>query len=66
MGCLKCILQAMINKFKKFWNSKISSHKKSAVSYDRKALEQRVEKGTERAVKEYRRAFERLAEYDRT
>ena len=61
-----CILQAMINKFKKIWNTNRSSRKEGAVSYDRKVLEQKVEKGTERAVKEYRRAFERLAEYDRT
>lgn len=36
------------------------------VPMERKELEQQVEKGVEKAVKEYRGAFEKLAEYDRT
>ena len=31
----------------------------------RKVLERKVEKGTDRAVQEYREVFEKLAEYDK-
>lgn len=39
---------------------------RSSKSFGRKALEEKVEAGTLRAVKEYGEVFRRLAEYDRT
>mgnify|MGYP001558541040 CR=1 FL=1 len=36
------------------------------VSTDRKALEKKAQEGAEKAVREYGRVFERLAEYDKT
>lgn len=47
------------------WNYNFSS-KEESLKIDRKALEKKVEKGTDRAIKDYRGAFEKLAEYDRT
>lgn len=35
------------------------------VQNERKALEQKAVEGAHKALKEYRRVFERLAEYDR-
>lgn len=40
--------------------------KESSAKKRRKALEAKAVAGAQKAVKEYRRVFERLAEYDRT
>lgn len=40
--------------------------KKADSTVERKKLEEKVVRGAEKAVREYRRVFERLADYDRT
>lgn len=55
----------MIKIFKKIFLS--SSFSKSVKKdRDRRWLEVRVEKGANKAIKEYRQVFEKLAEYDRS
>ncbi|OGY96911.1 MAG: hypothetical protein A2122_01425 [Candidatus Liptonbacteria bacterium GWB1_49_6] len=51
---------------KKNPQKRITTHKiESGKQITRKELEQKAIRGAEKAVKEYRRVFERLAEYDR-
>jgi len=50
--------------FKKIFGSKPSKQQKPLVETSRQKLEQKVVSGAKRAVKEYSRVFERLAEYD--
>lgn len=49
------------NKQRKDFNAKISTQ-----VLNRKELEEKAIEGAKKAVKDYRRVFERLAEYDKT
>lgn len=51
----------MAEKFKNFIQNIFNTPAK-----DRKALEEKVEAGTDRAIKEYKEVFEKLAEYDKS
>ncbi len=53
----------MMEKIKKYYYTQKELQKKKD---ERKNLEKKVVKGAQKALKEYGRVFERLAEYDRT
>ena len=48
-----------------FFKNKVGKAKKLERELNRKELEKKAVIGAQKAVKEYRRVFERLAEYDR-
>lgn len=55
-----------MKKMFKFFKSKKTGDRKKSTVLQRDELEKKVVEGAKKAVKEYRRVFERLAEYDRT
>lgn len=52
-------------KFKDILRLFTVANQKRQISEEKKVLEKRAIKGAKKAIKEYRRVFERLAEYDR-
>ena len=55
-----------ILKFFKLRTAPASKRAKINVQQEQEALEKKAVEGAKKAVKEYRRVFDRLAEYDRT
>jgi predicted RecB family endonuclease len=56
----------MITMLKNLFQSKSFAKKNSKIGSSSLKLENKVEKGTARAVKEYGRAFKKLSAYDRS
>lgn len=61
---MKNLLKQLINRGCK--NTKEIKREETSKQSSRKELEIKVEKGAERAFNEYRGAFKKLAEYDRS
>lgn len=55
----------MIKKISKFIKRYRDEKEHAYRNNERKILEKKVEQGTDFAVKQYRKVFEKLAEYDR-